>query len=71
VKPSHAALVDGRLPKQPKSSWTFYFMERYAAGDFKHVKATEAMQLAARDYHSLSGAEKKVRIILIRRCLAN
>jgi len=61
VKPSHPPLLDDRLPKQAKSAWTFYFMERHAAGDFKHVKAAEAMQMAARDYSGLSGAEKKVK----------
>jgi hypothetical protein len=54
-------LIDDRRVRPP-NAYNIFFIERYATGDMKGIKVTEAAKLIASEWKVLSEAEKKVRV---------
>ncbi|KAF1944516.1 hypothetical protein EJ02DRAFT_452379 [Clathrospora elynae] len=58
--PAHTnKLHDDRHVKQSPSAYILFLKDRYASGDFKGIKPTEATKLIGSEWLSLSSSEKK------------
>ncbi|KAL2043620.1 hypothetical protein N7G274_003927 [Stereocaulon virgatum] len=55
-----ALLRDHRQVKRPRSNFVIFYMKRWASGDFKGLKITEAAEVARREWIGLSTSEKKL-----------
>jgi hypothetical protein len=60
LKKPYRQIVDDRLVKNVRSSFVFYFQERYATGDFLHMKVPDATARAGQEWKSLTESEKQV-----------
>ncbi|KAL8826471.1 MAG: hypothetical protein Q9170_007387 [Blastenia crenularia] len=52
-------LEDERLVKGPKSSYTFFHIQRYRSGDFAGMSVGQAAKLIGTEWRALSAEEKK------------
>ncbi|KAL9133851.1 MAG: hypothetical protein Q9175_004971 [Cornicularia normoerica] len=52
-------LQDHRQVKGPRTSFTYFYGERYRSGDLRGLKVSEATKLAGREWKGLSASEKK------------
>lgn len=50
---------DDRQVRRPRTSYLAFFQERYATGDFKGLKITEAAKLGGREWRALSATEQQ------------
>jgi len=57
---SYSPLQDSRLPKRNRTPFILFAGDRWASGEFKGVKVTEASLLLRREYQALSDAERKI-----------
>lgn len=55
------ALPDERLPKRARSDFILFAQERWASGDLKGVKVTDASTLLRKEFLALPESERKVR----------
>jgi hypothetical protein len=53
-------IQDSRQVKRPVAPLQIFYGEKTAAGVFKHIKASEALKLAADEYKQLPSSEQKV-----------
>jgi hypothetical protein len=60
-RPAHTTkLVDDRHPKGLTPTYTYFFTERMASGDFKGIKLQDYSKLIGEEWKALSAGEKKV-----------
>jgi hypothetical protein len=62
--PHTSKIVDDRQPKRPRTPFILFTVERWATGDLKNIKTSEAAKLISEEWKALSAGEKKVRIFL-------
>lgn len=53
-------LHDDRAVKKRGSPFVFFFLDRHASGDFKHMSPGEAASQASREWKGMTDAEKEV-----------
>ncbi|CAL5870886.1 uncharacterized protein PFLUO_LOCUS5127 [Penicillium psychrofluorescens] len=59
VKKNYRQIRDDRLVKKRSSAFMFYVQERYASGDFLHMKVTDATTRVAQEWKGLTESEKQ------------
>ncbi|KAJ5832429.1 hypothetical protein N7474_000740 [Penicillium riverlandense] len=59
VKKNYRQIRDDRLVKKRSSAFMFYVQERYASGDFRHMKVTDATSRVAQEWKGLTESEKQ------------
>ena len=57
-------LQDDRIPKRVRSEMALFAQDRWASGDLKGVKVTDAAKLLRREFLELSEVERKVSVAL-------
>ncbi|KAH9212586.1 hypothetical protein DL95DRAFT_524951 [Leptodontidium sp. 2 PMI_412] len=53
------AIEDERLPKRPANGWALYTGHRWASGDFKGIKLSDAAKLMKKDWEALPASERQ------------
>ena len=56
----YSHIQDERLVKKPRSSYSYFLANRFATGDLKYMKISEAGFVVGREWRALTAAQKKV-----------
>lgn len=57
-------LIDDRKTKSPVSPYLAFLSDRYASGDYKGLRASDASRLAAEEWKTLDATEKQVSVMV-------